>query len=71
MSDTTKLSYSEVNNPGINGARISARTIDDDGLGGVEKKVDIIAKEKQINMNIEIYYIPKQEKNPNDTKQNP
>lgn len=65
------MSYSEADNPCIDSAGIGAGTIDDDGLGGVERKIDIVAKEKQININIEIYYIPKQEENPNDAKQNP
>lgn len=47
-----------------------AETIDNDKpRGGAEKKVNIIAKKKWIDANSEIYYIPQQEQNPNNSRQ--
>lgn len=54
----------------VTSARVdSTETMDDDGPEEIEGEVDIRAREKQTDADIEIYYISKQEQNPNHTRQ--
>lgn len=64
MGDATGLGCSEVD-----GTETGAGTMDDDGPGGAEGKVDIVAREKRTDADSEIYYAPEQERNPDDARQ--
>ena len=63
MGDATEPGYDKVGGAETGACVNSARTIDNDGLGGAEGKVDIIAWEKQTDANNEIYYVIHPSKN--------
>lgn len=63
MGDATKPSCNEVSDAETGACINGAGTMDDNGLGGAESKVNIVAKEKQIDINSEIYYIMYSSKN--------
>lgn len=67
MQDITVLGQIKIDceetGAGVNSAGIT----DDEGLERMEGKVDIVIRKKQIDANNEIYYIPKQAQNLNNT----
>lgn len=70
MSNATGKSYNELGNTETVVCVDGAGTIVDNGLGGTEGKVDIVAKKKQIDANRDLLYnVLKEERNPNITRQ--
>lgn len=63
IGDATNPGYSKVGNTETSAYVNSARTIDDNRPKGAERKVDIIARKKQINANSKMYYAMKLSKN--------
>lgn len=56
MVDTTRPGFNEVGNAETGDYVSSVGTMDDDGPGGTEGKVNILAREKQTDADGEIYY---------------
>lgn len=56
IGNTTKSSYSEIGIAETITYMNNARTINNDRPGKAKGNVDIVARKKQINANIEIYY---------------
>ena len=56
MSDATGPGCSELCGAQTGACVDSARTMNDDGLGGLKGKVNIVGRDKQTDANSEIYY---------------
>ena len=76
VDDATGAGCSELGDAKTGACVDGAETIDDNGPGGVEGKVDIVAREKQTDTDSEIYYAMHPSENgrpttPNKTNKTP
>lgn len=65
VSDVTRPGYNRVNS-----TRTNVRIMYDNGPRGAKNEINIVLREKQTDVDNQIYYTSKQEQNSNDARQN-